>query len=91
MVSVFANVCPNVMAQITSLWFAGKLDESRALFFEWLDMMNALFYDVNPIPVKAAMQKLGHPCGGCRLPLTDMPESSLNMMLDVLRKHKLIS
>ena len=90
-VSVFANVCPTVMAQITSLWFAGKLDESRALFFEWLDVMNALFYDVNPIPVKAAMQKLGHPCGGCRLPLTDMPESSLNMMLDVLRKHKLIS
>ena len=89
-ISVFANICPREIHDITALWFAGHADESRALFFKWLDLMNALFYDVNPIPVKAAMQLMGHACGACRLPLTDMPEPMLNMLLDVLKKHQLI-
>jgi hypothetical protein len=58
--------------------------------FDWLDLMNALFYDVNPIPVKAAMALQGQACGGCRLPLTEMPESSLNLLKKVLVKHGLI-
>lgn len=89
-ISVFSNICPAEMHRITDAWLNGKLDESRALFFEWLDLMNALFYDVNPIPVKAAMNLLGYSCGGCRLPLTDMPESSLQLLKQVLVKHNLI-
>ncbi len=89
-VSVFSNLCPDVMHRIISAWFDGRLDESRKLFFDWLDLMNALFYDVNPIPVKAAMALQGYACGGCRLPLTEMPESSLNLLKKVLVKHGLI-
>lgn len=89
-VSVTSNICPREMVEITRLWFSGKIDESRALFLRWLDLMNALFYDVNPIPVKAAMQKMGYDCGPCRLPLTDMPDSSMRMLVQVLEKHKLL-
>ena len=89
-VSVTSNICPREMVEITRLWFSGKIDESRALFLHWLDLMNALFYDVNPIPVKAAMQKMGYDCGPCRLPLTDMPDSSMRMLVQVLEKHKLL-
>lgn len=89
-ISVFANICPKEMHLITSLWQCGRLEESRKLFLHWLDLMNALFYDVNPIPVKAAMQSMGYACGGCRLPLTDMPEHSKQMLIRVLQKHQLI-
>lgn len=89
-VSVTSNICPREMVEITRLWFDGKITESRALFLHWLDLMNALFYDVNPIPVKAAMQQMGYPCGKCRLPLTDMPDSSMQMLMQVLAAHKLL-
>ena len=89
-VSVMSNICPREMVEITKLWFSGKIAESRVLFLHWLDLMNALFYDVNPIPVKAAMQKMGYDCGQCRLPLTDMPDSSMQMLVQVLKKHNLL-
>jgi 4-hydroxy-tetrahydrodipicolinate synthase len=89
-ISVFSNICPHEMHEITRAWFEGRAEESRRLFFHWLDLMNALFFDVNPIPVKAAMQQIGYSCGGCRLPLTDMPEPTLTMLIDVLKKHQLI-
>lgn len=89
-VSVLSNICPSEMVRITDLWFSGHIEESRAVFLQWLDLMNALFYDVNPIPVKAAMQKMGYNCGKCRLPLTDMPDSSMQMLVNVLKKHQLL-
>ena len=52
--------------------------------------MNALFMDVNPIPVKAAMNGMGFDVGDCRLPLTTMSEAALNQLREVLKKYQLI-
>ncbi len=90
-ISVFSNICPAEMHRITSLWFEGKLGESRALFLKWLDLMNALFIDVNPIPIKEAANQMGFEAGSCRLPLTDMGERAHAKLLSVMKAHGLIS
>ncbi|MDD6174165.1 MAG: dihydrodipicolinate synthase family protein, partial [Firmicutes bacterium] len=89
-ISVFSNICPAEMHHITSLWFEGKLEESRALFLKWLDLMNALFIDVNPIPIKEAANQMGFEAGSCRLPLTNMGEGAHARLLSVMKGHGLI-
>ena len=56
---------------------AGDFDTASALQCELLPLIELLFCDVNPIPVKAAMKLIGYDCGSCRLPLTDLtPENT---------------
>ena len=89
-VSVTSNICPREMVEITQLWFSGKIDESRALFLRWLDLMNALFYDVNPIPVKAAMNMMGLDVGPMRLPLCEMGEANVATLRRTLEEAGLL-
>ncbi|MCL2488375.1 MAG: 4-hydroxy-tetrahydrodipicolinate synthase, partial [Oscillospiraceae bacterium] len=58
-ISVFSNICPRQAHDICARWFDGDAAGSLALQLEWLELCNALFYDVNPIPVKAAMKLMG--------------------------------
>ncbi len=71
-ISVFANVLPRVMHDICTLYINGEPEQSRRLFLRHLALMNDLFLDVNPIPVKEAMNLLGWEVGPCRLPLVPM-------------------
>jgi 4-hydroxy-tetrahydrodipicolinate synthase len=89
-ISVLSNVLPAETSAICHKFFEGDVKGSLELQCKYLGLTNALFSDVNPIPVKAAMALQGHACGGCRLPLTEMPESSLNLLKKVLVKHGLI-
>lgn len=89
-ISVFANVLPHVMHQICADYFAGDLAASREAFLKHFELMDALFMDVNPIPVKAAMKMLGTDCGECRLPLTSMSAEALQTLASVLKKYELI-
>ncbi len=57
---------------------------------KYLELMDALFMDVNPIPVKAAMNVMGFDVGDCRLPLTTMSEAAHNQLREVLKKYQLI-
>lgn len=68
-ISVLANVAPQPVHDICQLFFEGKLQQSLALQLEYLPLNNALFSDVNPIPVKEAVCMMGYEAGGCRLPL----------------------
>jgi 4-hydroxy-tetrahydrodipicolinate synthase len=52
--------------------FAGDFDTAASLQCQLLPLIELLFCEVNPIPVKAAMKIIGYDCGGCRLPLTTM-------------------
>lgn len=70
-ISVLANVAPKATHDICALWFAGKTQESLALQLKAMPLCKALFADVNPIPVKWAMNQLGWNVGPCRLPLID--------------------
>lgn len=79
-ISVLSNVAPQQAHDICQAWFDGKPDESLALQLKYLSLCNALFCDVNPIPVKHAMNMIGYAAGHCRLPLVDMDEAKQEML-----------
>jgi len=89
-ISVLSNVIPRETHDICQAWFDGDPAESLRLQLHWLDLANALFTDVNPIPVKAAMNLMGMEVGACRLPLYQMEEKTLAALEQVLRRHKLM-
>lgn len=86
-ISVFSNLFPQTMHDIVALWFENKVKESRSLFLEWLDVMNAFFMDVNPIPIKEAVNLMGMEAGPCRLPLVEMDGASRAKLKSILEKH----
>lgn len=75
-ISVLANVAPKETHDICRLYFEGKQTESLALQLRLLDLTEALFCDVNPIPVKEAMALLGYDAGPCRMPLAPLSEAN---------------
>lgn len=77
LISVISNVLPEETEAMTSAALDGDFDTAAALQLRLLPLMEALFLEVNPIPVKTAMKMVGYDCGPCRLPLTPMsPENS---------------
>ena len=90
-ISVLSNVAPKAAHDICQLYFDGKVKESAALQMEYLDLITALFSEVNPIPVKTAMRLLGYAAGPLRLPLCEMEDAHLQMLKDAMKKHKLLS
>lgn len=80
-ISVLSNVAPEAAHDICALWFEGKTQESLALQLKCLPLCGALFADVNPIPVKWAMNRLGWNAGDCRLPLV-APSAAVQAQLD---------
>lgn len=85
-VSVAGNLVPRQMHEMCRLFLDGKTAESRKLQLGLLELMDALFWDVNPVPVKAALAMTGI-CGEtCRLPLTGMDEGKKGKLADILEK-----
>lgn len=68
-ISVLSNVCPVETAAMANAALAGDLDTAAALQCQLSGLIELLFCEVNPIPVKAAMKYIGFDCGDCRLPL----------------------
>lgn len=89
-ISVAANVAPAQMHQMCQLWFDGKTKESAAMQLELSELCGALFCDVNPIPVKAAMNMLGWDAGECRLPLVAPSEANQARIEKALRNAGLL-
>ena len=76
-ISVLSDVAPQQTHDICSLYFEGKVQESRDLQLKAVPLVEALFCEVNPIPVKKAMELMGLCSGTLRLPLTEMePENA---------------
>lgn len=88
-ISVLSNVVPNKAARICSSFAEGNIKESLALQTELLPLINALFCEVNPIPVKAAMAALGYCEDYLRLPLTNMEQAHKEKLLNEMRKQGL--
>ena len=84
-ISVFSNFAPKIMSEITSLALEGKFKEATALQSKYLDLMNSMFIDVNPIPVKEAMNLLGYGVGPCRLPLCSTTPEKLEKIKNALK------
>lgn len=84
-ISVFANVCPYESHEINEKFFDGDLNVARELFLKSNELMDALFCDVNPIPVKEAMNQLGFNCGSCRLPLVSLSAENKDKLVTAMR------
>ena len=79
-ISVLSNICPEETADLTEAALAGDFRKAASLQCHLQPLVELLFCEVNPIPVKAAMRYLGYDCGGCRLPLTELtPENKKRM------------
>ena len=83
-ISVVGNLMPGKVAEICRLYREGKLEESTKMQLEMLELMNAMFWDVNPVPVKAAMSLLGLCREEYRLPLVPMSEEKKGALREVL-------
>lgn len=79
-VSVVSNLYPAETQTMIRCAETGDYDTAAALQLELLDLIECLFYEVNPIPVKAAMKLLGFDCGPCRLPLTSAAAETLRKL-----------
>ncbi len=82
-ISVFANIAPRQAHDIVASFHAGDIEKSRKLQIEYLDLINDLFIEVNPIPVKEALAMMGRIELNYRLPLCEMTQAHR----DVLRKE----
>lgn len=85
-ISVLSNVAPKETHDICEKFFQGDIDGSRRLQLKMLPLINALFSEVNPIPVKAAMNLMGKDVGAPRLPLTVMEPQHLETLKREMEK-----
>lgn len=88
-ISVLSNVFPKETVAICDKFFAGDIAGSRELQLRFLPMVHALFCEVNPIPVKAAMAAMGFGENYLRLPLTPMEPANEAKMLELMRAEGL--
>lgn len=86
-ISVAANLIPEVMVCLTALCLAGKFEAAARLQIQYADLMDALFCEVNPIPVKTAMNLMGMQVGEPRLPLCEMSPVNLDILHKTLRAY----
>ena len=86
-ISVLSNVVPEKTVELCNRYFAGDIKGCAQLQYEMLPLINALFSEVNPIPVKAAMNAMGFCSDNIRLPLTVMEEKRKEILLAEMRKN----
>ena len=90
-ISVLSNVAPRQAHDICRLWFEGNTQASLQMQLDMMDLCGALFCDVNPIPVKAAMNMLGYQAGECRLPLDRLSPEHMDVLRTALKKAGLLA
>lgn len=89
-ISVVANIDPKLMVDITHRCLEGRFEEAARLQLEHMDLIDALFCEVNPIPVKAALNLMGKDVGGLRLPLCDISPANLEVLRAALERTGLL-
>ncbi len=83
-ISVLANVYPEMMQAMARAALDGDFDTAAELQIRFQPLLQVLFREVNPIPVKAAMKLIGFDCGDCRLPLTSASEETVKKLKNLL-------
>jgi len=90
-ISVASNIIPQIMVSICRKCLAGEFSDAASLQLQYADLFDLLFCDVNPIPVKAAMEMLGTAIGPMRLPLCETSPSNLASLKKCLLRIGLLS
>lgn len=89
-ISVVANILPEQTHDICQKYLDGDVAGSLKLQLEMLDVINNLFIEVNPVPVKCAMKELGYRVGNLRLPLAPMEESNLEKLKKAMSDYGVV-
>lgn len=89
-ISVLSNIAPKETHDICKACLDGDFTEGARLQLKYLELCKAMFMDVNPIPVKEAMNLMGKNVGECRLPLIKMEEEKINRLSEILKKAGLL-
>lgn len=89
-ISVLSNVAPRQTHEICEKYFNGDVQGSLAMQLEAMDLCEALFYEVNPIPVKKALNLMGMEAGTLRLPLTEMEEGNTLRLKKAMQEYGLL-
>ena len=89
-ISVLANIAPKETHDMCAKFMEGNVKESLALQMKYLQVIHALFSEVNPIPVKKAMNLMGMNVGGLRLPLTEMSPEKAAVLEQEMKKAGLL-
>ena len=85
-ISVLSNLLPKETSEMVHKYLNGELEAATKMQIEYLPLINALFSEVNPIPVKAAMAKLGFGENYLRMPLTPMEDAHAEVLYAEMRK-----
>lgn len=89
-ISVLSNVAPQQTHDICAKFMEGKLEEARQLQFKALELINSLFCEVNPIPVKHALNLMGMEVGPLRKPLCGMEEANLERLKKAMTEYGIL-
>ena len=89
-ISVLSNVAPHETHEICQKWFDGDIKGAREAQFKAYPLIKALFAEVNPIPVKAALNLMGKNVGSLRLPLTEATDSTKALLKDEMTKYGIL-
>ena len=89
-ISVLSNVMPKETCEIAKRFFAGDIEGAAELQMRYVELINALFCEVNPIPAKAAMAAMGWCEDVLRLPLTPMEPATRERLLSAMRREGLV-
>lgn len=89
-ISVSANLIPQTISQLCSLYLKGNVEESKSLSDHLSLLHKVLFIESNPVPVKAAMNVCGHDVGHTRLPLVDLEEEHRIILMETLNHYHLL-
>ena len=86
-ISVTANVIPNDVHNMVKKFIDGDIEEAKNLQLKAINLINTLFSEVNPIPIKEAVRQIGFDVGKCRLPLVDMNEDGQIRVSEALYQY----
>ena len=89
-ISVLSNVMPKYTHDMTKKYLEGNVEQATKMQLDVIDLIDALFIEVNPIPVKYALNLMGFNFGKPRLPLIELSDKNKKLMEEVMKKHQLI-
>ena len=90
-ISVLSNVAPKQTHDICAKFFAGDVAGSSKMQFEVLELVDALFCEVNPIPVKHALNLMGMEVGPLRMPLCPMEDANLERLKKAMKNYGILA
>ncbi len=89
-ISVFSNICPKECHLIVKEYLEGNVKVASKMQIKYLELMNAMFCDINPVPVKEALNMMGYDCGNCRMPLDILSEENHKKLESIMKKFLLV-